>query len=73
MRFLLRTLHEIPADKAGDKRTGYLSLRMVCRNRVPAEARKRREMFYIDATCPLVSKVHRGGRATIIKTDVRLF
>ena len=50
-------LDEIPADKQGDKRPVIFSAHGVPKS-VP-EAAKGREMFYIDATCPLVSKVHK--------------
>jgi 4-hydroxy-3-methylbut-2-enyl diphosphate reductase len=50
-------LDEIPADTEGDKRPVIFSAHGVPKS-VP-EAAKGREMFYIDATCPLVSKVHK--------------
>ncbi|MCC6598485.1 MAG: 4-hydroxy-3-methylbut-2-enyl diphosphate reductase [Alphaproteobacteria bacterium] len=50
-------LNEIPPDRAGDQRPVIFSAHGVPKA-VPEEARGR-EMFYIDATCPLVSKVHR--------------
>lgn len=49
----VETLDEIPDDGA----PVIFSAHGVPKN-VPAEA-KRREMFFIDATCPLVSKVHK--------------
>lgn len=50
-------LDEIPPDREGDRRPVIFSAHGVPKS-VP-EAAKGREMFYIDATCPLVSKVHR--------------
>lgn len=50
-------LDEIPADKPGDQRPVIFSAHGVPKS-VPAAA-EGRAMFYIDATCPLVSKVHR--------------
>lgn len=50
-------LDEIPPDKDGDKRPVIFSAHGVPKA-VPENAAKR-EMFYVDATCPLVSKVHR--------------
>lgn len=50
-------LDEIPADKEGDKRPVIFSAHGVPKA-VPENAAAR-EMFYVDATCPLVSKVHR--------------
>ncbi len=50
-------LNEIPADKDGDQRPVIFSAHGVAKS-VP-EAAEKRMMFYIDATCPLVSKVHK--------------
>ncbi len=50
-------LDEIPEDEGGDKRPVIFSAHGVPKS-VPANAAER-EMFYVDATCPLVSKVHR--------------
>ena len=50
-------LDEIPADENGDKRPVIFSAHGVPKS-VPEDAESR-EMFYVDATCPLVSKVHR--------------
>ena len=50
-------LDEIPADQEGDKRPVIFSAHGVPKA-VPESAAER-EMFYVDATCPLVSKVHR--------------
>lgn len=50
-------LDEIPANHTG--RPVIFSAHGVPKS-VPADAEKR-NMFYIDATCPLVSKVHRGA------------
>lgn len=50
-------LDEIPEDEGDDKRPVIFSAHGVPKS-VPANAAKR-EMFYVDATCPLVSKVHR--------------
>ncbi len=50
-------LDEIPADKEGDKRPVIFSAHGVPKA-VP-ESAEERAMFYVDATCPLVSKVHR--------------
>ena len=50
-------LGEIPADEGDDKRPVIFSAHGVPKS-VPANA-EAREMFYVDATCPLVSKVHR--------------
>ena len=50
-------LDEIPADQDGDKRPVIFSAHGVPKS-VPENATAR-EMFYVDATCPLVSKVHR--------------
>lgn len=50
-------LDEIPDDADGDKRPVIFSAHGVAKS-VPENA-KAREMFYVDATCPLVSKVHR--------------
>ena len=50
-------LDEIPEDVAGDKRPVIFSAHGVPKS-VPQNAAER-EMFYVDATCPLVSKVHR--------------
>jgi 4-hydroxy-3-methylbut-2-enyl diphosphate reductase len=49
-------LDEIPADQGDDRRPVIFSAHGVPK-RVPEEAGKR-NMFYVDATCPLVSKVH---------------
>lgn len=49
-------LDEIPADVGDDRRPVIFSAHGVPK-RVPEEAGKR-NMFYVDATCPLVSKVH---------------
>ncbi len=49
-------LDEIPADEGDDRRPVIFSAHGVPK-RVPEEA-GRRNMFYVDATCPLVSKVH---------------
>lgn len=53
----VETLDEIPNDPKNQKQPVIFSAHGVPK-RVPAEAQKR-EMFYIDATCPLVSKVHK--------------
>jgi len=53
----VETLDEIPDDASGNKRPVIFSAHGVPK-RVPEEAQKR-EMFFIDATCPLVSKVHK--------------
>ncbi|MBL4804798.1 MAG: 4-hydroxy-3-methylbut-2-enyl diphosphate reductase [Alphaproteobacteria bacterium] len=50
-------LDEIPEDEGDDKRPVIFSAHGVPKS-VPANAASR-EMFYVDATCPLVSKVHR--------------
>ena len=50
-------LDEIPADQEGDKRPVVFSAHGV--PKVVPQAAQAREMFYIDATCPLVSKVHK--------------
>jgi len=50
-------LNEIPPDKDGDKRPVIFSAHGVPKA-VPQRA-EAREMFYVDATCPLVSKVHK--------------
>jgi len=50
-------LEEIPPDREGDHRPVIFSAHGVPKA-VP-EAAKNRAMFYIDATCPLVSKVHK--------------
>ena len=50
-------LDEIPPDEGDDKRPVIFSAHGVAKS-VP-EAAQQRNMFYIDATCPLVSKVHR--------------
>lgn len=50
-------LDEIPPDADGDKRPVIFSAHGVPKS-VPEDAAAR-EMFYVDATCPLVSKVHR--------------
>ena len=50
-------LDEIPADEGDDKRPVIFSAHGVPKS-VP-ESAAAREMFYVDATCPLVSKVHR--------------
>ncbi len=50
-------LDEIPADKPGDQRPVIFSAHGVPKA-VPEHAAQR-NMFYLDATCPLVSKVHR--------------
>ena len=50
-------LDEIPEDQGDDKRPVIFSAHGVPKS-VPANAAAR-EMFYVDATCPLVSKVHR--------------
>jgi 4-hydroxy-3-methylbut-2-en-1-yl diphosphate reductase len=50
-------LDEIPPDREGDRRPVIFSAHGVPKA-VP-EAARGREMFYIDATCPLVSKVHK--------------
>lgn len=50
-------LDEIPEDEGDDKRPVIFSAHGVPKS-VPANAAER-EMFYVDATCPLVSKVHR--------------
>jgi len=49
-------LDEIPPDEGDDRRPVIFSVHGVPKS-VPGEA-ERREMFYLDATCPLVSKVH---------------
>lgn len=51
----VESLDEIPDS---DKEAPVIFSAHGVPKRVPAEAEKR-EMFYIDATCPLVSKVHR--------------
>ena len=53
----VKELDEIPEDKPGDKRPVIFSAHGVPKS-VPENAAAR-EMFYVDATCPLVSKVHR--------------
>ncbi|MEM7650542.1 MAG: 4-hydroxy-3-methylbut-2-enyl diphosphate reductase [Pseudomonadota bacterium] len=53
----VKELDEIPADEPGDKRPVIFSAHGVPKS-VPENAAER-EMFYVDATCPLVSKVHR--------------
>lgn len=53
----VKELDEIPADKDGDKRPVIFSAHGVPKS-VPENA-EQRNMFYVDATCPLVSKVHR--------------
>ena len=53
----VETLDEIPDAKTKDNAPVIFSAHGVPK-RVPEEA-KRREMFFIDATCPLVSKVHK--------------
>ncbi|MCB1532600.1 MAG: 4-hydroxy-3-methylbut-2-enyl diphosphate reductase [Alphaproteobacteria bacterium] len=53
----VKELDEIPADKPGDQRPVIFSAHGVPKA-VPENAEKR-NMFYVDATCPLVSKVHR--------------
>lgn len=53
----VETLDEIPPDEGDDKRPVIFSAHGVAKS-VPAAA-ENRNMFYIDATCPLVSKVHR--------------
>ncbi|MCB1581188.1 MAG: 4-hydroxy-3-methylbut-2-enyl diphosphate reductase [Rhodospirillales bacterium] len=50
-------LDEIPADAPGDQRPVIFSAHGVAKS-VPEDAQAR-AMFYVDATCPLVSKVHR--------------
>ncbi len=50
-------LDEVPADDGDDKRPVIFSAHGVPKS-VPENAAAR-EMFYVDATCPLVSKVHR--------------
>ncbi len=50
-------LSEIPPDRDDDRRPVIFSAHGVPKS-VP-EAAKDRNMFYIDATCPLVSKVHK--------------
>lgn len=50
-------LDEIPVDAPGDKRPVIFSAHGVPKS-VPENA-EARNMFYVDATCPLVSKVHR--------------
>jgi len=50
-------LDEIPEDEGDDKRPVIFSAHGVPKS-VPEKALSR-EMFYVDATCPLVSKVHR--------------
>jgi len=52
----VETLSEIPPDEGDDKRPVIFSAHGVAKS-VPAKAEER-NMFYIDATCPLVSKVH---------------
>lgn len=49
-------LDEIPEDEGDDRRPVIFSAHGVPKH-VPEQAEKR-EMFYVDATCPLVSKVH---------------
>ena len=49
-------LSEIPPDEGDDKRPVIFSAHGVAKS-VPERAEER-NMFYIDATCPLVSKVH---------------
>lgn len=53
----VKELDEIPADEEGDQRPVIFSAHGVPKS-VPANAQAR-NMFYLDATCPLVSKVHR--------------
>ncbi len=53
----VETLDEIPTDKIKDGTPVIFSAHGVAKS-VPEEAKKRK-MFFIDATCPLVSKVHR--------------
>jgi len=52
----VESLDEIPPDEGDDKRPVIFSAHGVAKS-VPANAEER-NMFYIDATCPLVSKVH---------------
>jgi len=52
----VESLSEIPPDEGDDKRPVIFSAHGVAKS-VPARAQER-NMFYIDATCPLVSKVH---------------
>ena len=54
----VETLEEIPDAKENEKSAPVIFSAHGVPKRVPAEA-ERREMFFIDATCPLVSKVHR--------------
>lgn len=53
----VKELDEIPPDVGDDKRPVIFSAHGVPKS-VPANAQAR-NMFYMDATCPLVSKVHR--------------
>jgi 4-hydroxy-3-methylbut-2-enyl diphosphate reductase len=58
-------LDEIPPDQDGDQRPVIFSAHGVPKS-VP-EAAKGRAMFYIDATCPLVSKVHKEAERYFAK------
>jgi len=54
----VETLDEIPDTQGDEPSAPVIFSAHGVPKRVPAEA-KRREMFFIDATCPLVSKVHK--------------
>lgn len=58
-------LDEIPPDQEGDQRPVIFSAHGVPKS-VP-EAARDRAMFYIDATCPLVSKVHKEAERYFAK------